>query len=473
MHHATAGRRTGPAPAPGLFFYFLPLPVPAFPPLPVLRERVGVRVVSLSTHNSLGSEFADPTTMNVLKSKQMKPSLFHPACFLTTILLFAPLAHAADEDAPFEQQKAQMKQEAESEAQQLKAINAEKIEDVVRFSIEGNDLTLKSKLEPTDGYVRLNVTGLNGFAKVLVTTPNGGGGGASAFNLIQQDFSPADAMIVLTTVFSVPHNLHVSRDEDRLDERRNIQMIQSDQYTADGEGKIKLYINISKKMTGETVADLKLSAANILELRRKHPLEVAKYIEPIFRDLKQEAILGQVDPKLAWQVFAPLFVPTPQLQAQVKSLIKRMDAESFADREAASADLQKLNPAAAMVLARMSRAGMSDEQQTRIDALVAPYKPVPDDEAVKLHTDKFFLLDCLYCEDLQVRTWAVGELKKVLGPTVPIAFDVSAPADQREKAVSRLRATVLGATTLPTRVTAPATKPASSPPPSSPAPRSR
>ncbi len=376
--------------------------------------------------------------MNVLEFMQVILPRFLTA--LTLALVCVPLARAADDDAPFEQQKAQLKQEAENEARQLKAIEAEKIEDVVRFMIDGNDLALRTSLAPTDGYVRLKVDGLSGFAKVLVTTPNG----ANAFNLIHQDFAPADSLIVFTTVFSVPHNLHVSRDEERADERRNIQLIQSDQYTADGEGKIKLYINVSKKTTGEVIADLKLSAANILELRRKHPAEVATYVEPIFRDLRQEAILGAVDPRLAWQVFGSQFNPTPELESQVKTLVKQLDAERFAQREAASASLGRLGAPAAMALAKLTRGGMSDEQQTRIDALIAPYKPLPDEEAAKLRGDKFFLMDSLYCDDVQVRQWAVKDLSTVLKTTV--AFDVNAPLDQRQVAIARIRDSVLGVT---------------------------
>jgi hypothetical protein len=376
------------------------------------------------------------------------------------LLVFTAQSFAADDEAPFEQEKAKLKQEAEKEAQQLKAIKAERIEDVLQFKILDNDLALQTTLAPTDGYVRLHADGISGFAKVLVTATASG----NAFNLIHQDFSPADTMVVFTTVFSVPHNLHVSRDEERTDERRNIQLIQSDQYTTEGDGKIKLYINVSKKMSGEVTADLKLSAANILELRRKYPVEVAKYVEPIFRDLRQEAILGAVDPRLAWQVFGSLFAPSKDLETKVQALVKQLDAESFADREAASASLAKLGAPAGIVLSRISRSGMTEEQQTRIDALVAPYKPLPDEDAAKLRADKFFLLDTLYCDEPQIRQWALKELNNVLKS--PVAFDVNASLAQRKAAISRLRDSLLtNVATQPTRAgaTRPATMPLQAP----------
>lgn len=377
--------------------------------------------------------------------------LKHSLMPLLTIALLAPAALAVDpDDKPVDQQKAEMRQEAENEAQQLRSVKADNIRDVLNFSIQGSDLALKSTLPTTDGFAHLKVPGLGGYCKVQINA-----GGVNSFQLIDQNFPP-DGVVVLTMVFSMPNHLQISRDEERLDERRNIQLIQSDQYVQDGEGKVKLYINISKKMTGEVVQDLKLSAANILEMRRKHPVEMAKYIEPIFRDLHQEAVLGEVDPKLAWQVFAPLYTPDPKVEATVKTLAKQLDAEQFADREKASKELAKLGAPAAMILMRMDRPTLSEEQQTRIAALIAPYKPLPDDEAIKLRSDKFFLMDCLYCDDLQIRTWALAELHKVLNS--PIAFDVGAPKEKRDEAVAALKQSVLAASTRPSATTAPVSR---------------
>src|ERR1043166_1505344 len=137
----------------------------------------------------------------------------------------------------------------------------------------------------------------------------------------------------------------------------------------------------------------------MVDLRRKYPREVARYLEPIFRDFKQESVLARVDPKLAWQVFAPAYVPPPELAAKVKALAVKLDAENFADREAASRELAAMGAPAAMALTRLGRANMSDEQLSRIDVLTAPYKPLPDDQVAKLRNDRFFLLDCLAADD--------------------------------------------------------------------------
>ncbi|HEX8524951.1 MAG TPA: hypothetical protein VF669_22060 [Tepidisphaeraceae bacterium] len=367
------------------------------------------------------------------------------ALIFITPLLVPAVALAVDPDnKPPEQQQAELRQEAENEAQQLKPIKANTIDDVLTFSIKGNDLALKSALPTTEGFAHLKVPGLGGYAKVQINA-----GGTSSFQLIHQDY-PSDG-IVLTMIFAMPNHLQISRDEERGDYRRNIQLIQSEQFVSDGEGKIKLYINIARKQTGEVTQDLKISAANIHELRRKHPVEMAKYIEPIFRELHQEYVLGQVDPKLAWQVFAPLFTPDEKTEATVKTLAKQLDAETFPEREKASKALAELGAPAALVLMRQNRSQMSEEQQTRVDALVAPYKPLSDDEATKLRTDKFFLLDCLYSDELEIRSWALGELKKQSGANME--FDLKAPRQARNEAVSKLRTGILNPATRPAAAT--------------------
>ncbi len=362
-------------------------------------------------------------------------------------------AQDTDEDKPIDQQRAELKQEAQTEVQQFKTVRAKSIEQVLQFKIENNDLVLHSSLPATDSnYVHLNVAGLSNFCKVQINAA-----GTHSFQLIDQQFPP-DGIVVLTMVFAIPNHLQISRDEDRGDERSNVQLIQSGQDAANGEDHVKLYINVTRR-NGQTIENQKLSAANILELRRKYPLELARYVEPIFRDLHQEAVLGEVDSKLAWQVFAPLYHPDAALEARVGSLVRQLDADDFAGREAASRQLQRLCPPAAVVLMRMDRTGMSDEEQTRIDAVIAPYKPLSDVEATKLCTNKFFLSDCLYCDDIQIRRWALGQLQQTLGHAV--AFDVNASHAARVQAVGDLRQSLLGIPG-PTRSSASATQ-ASSP----------
>jgi hypothetical protein len=129
--------------------------------------------------------------------------------------------------------------------------------------------------------------------------------------------------------------------------------------------------------------------------------------------------------------------------ARVQSLLKKLDAENFQDREAASKALAALDQPAALALRRMDRAGWSEEQVGRVDAFLAKYKPTNDVDAKRLRRDRDFLLDCLFSDDAQIRQLAFNELQQVVGR--PIEFNLTAPPQQRLESIQRLRASI-GAT---------------------------
>jgi len=185
---------------------------------------------------------------------------------------------------------------------------------------------------------------------------------------------------------------------------------------------------------------LQLSADNVAELRRNYPAEVAKYLDPIFRTLSQDGLLAKVDPKLAWQVFADDYKPGAELIAKVEEQIKRLDAEKFQDREQASKGLEALGQPAALYIRKIDRSKLSEEQVGRIDAFLAHFKPIGDSEAKRLRKDRDFLLDCLFADDEQIRRLAHAELEKVVGR--PVAFDLTAPPQQRLETLQRLRAEI-------------------------------
>ena len=146
----------------------------------------------------------------------------------------------------------------------------------------------------------------------------------------------------------------------------------------------------------------------------------------------------RVDPHLAWQVFQDAFTPTPELKDRIKSLVARLDADQFKQREAASRELESLGEPAALVLMHWDRSGLSAEQASRIDAFVAKFRVDTDDQVAHLRHDRDFLLDCLNSEDATIRAVALGELQKIVGH--PIGFDVNAdPLARREKVNALLR----------------------------------
>jgi hypothetical protein len=238
----------------------------------------------------------------------------------------------------------------------------------------------------------------------------------------------------------VPGRLDITQDYNLLsDEVHSVHLIQTLGAMVEGEPRVMLHV----QLTAAPGVRLQLAGDNIVELRHNYPAEIAKYLDPIFRTLSQDGLLAKVDPKLAWQVFGDEYKPGPELVSQVQSLLKKLDAEDFQDREAASKALAELGQPAALALRRMDRNGWSEEQVGRVDAFLAKFKPSNDVEAKRLRGDRDFLLDCLFSDDAQIRELAFKQLQSVVGR--PIEFDLKASSQQRLDSIRRLRASI-GAT---------------------------
>lgn len=345
--------------------------------------------------------------------------------------------------------KAQLIAQDKADFDALQPLRANSLADVLGFAIVENDLTLSTKLPRTDGYVRLEVPGLPGLAKVhvLAIPANNESTVGGAFSFVHQDRTPVDALLVSTSVFRAPQQMNISRAEERLDVIRDVQLIQSENYVESGQGKIKLYVTVTQKNADKPLVKLELSAANIVELRRKYPRETALYVEPIFAELGQEQVLTCVDPKLAWEVLGSLYEPPADVRAKVAALVAKMNADNFAQRESASTELTRMGAPAAMVLARLDRSKLSDEQKTRIDAIVAAFKPIAEEESARLRKDIYFLLDCLASDDASIRSLAARQLSSTVGRQ--IAFDPALTGAAHRAAVARVRHSVLGPATQP------------------------
>ena len=360
-------------------------------------------------------------------------------CFsiLVVALVIAQPAPAQEANEPpptLEQIKARDKAESLAKVAGLPTHKAEKVSDIIQMSIKDKLLHVTTSLGPTTEEVLIQAPGLSGITTMRMTGLSAGAERALAFTLENVDFNIPDAVSLHTTVMQNPAQLTIAQDLARMDDQtHSVQLLQAMRELGEGEPRVTLYVQI----TGEPQVNLNLQAENMIELRRKYPAEVAKYVDPIFRTLRQEGLLAKVDSKLAWQVFDDAFEPSPELIARLKPLLAQLGAEQFATREAASSQLESLGQPAALALMRWDRKGLNDEQLGRIDAFVARFKLADDKEVARLKKDRDFLLDCLYSEDAIIRRRALQALQQVT--TKPVKFDVDAEPAQRLAAIAQLR----------------------------------
>jgi hypothetical protein len=369
---------------------------------------------------------------------------------MMVMLLPAIPAHAQErpvipEQLPqvdLEQLRAEEQQRLDEEMQQLPHHGTFRIDQVVQFRVEEGDLVARTTLATTEARGRVTIPDMPGLTTVhVLRRPQDWPEQAPhPFQFIHRDMPRGELLMTLTSVFSGPGFMNVSRDVQTPQQIKSVQLIQTfrtgDPFTAPTEDPVRLYVQAFENETGQRLIDLMLTAESFETLRQKHPQEVAEYLEPIFRDLGADAVLA-VDPRAAWQVFADRFMPGAELSSQIETVVAQLDAETFQQREAASEALERMGQPAALVLMQMDRARLSPEQNSRIDAFLTPYRPLSPEDKQRLRDNTDFLLNMLLMEDRQLRQAAFDRLRALHGEA--FEFEIDAAAEERATQVQRAR----------------------------------
>ena len=360
------------------------------------------------------------------------PALLFPIATVA-VAAEAPATTAPAEEKPptLAEEKAKQQVAALAEIAKLPVVNASKISDVFALSLRDNDLVLTTKFSSEDAIVR--IPGMPGISHMRVMPSQVDASQIAGFEFSNVDFTVPDYVAVHTTIGMAAGQVSIFRQYQPLeDETYTIQLIQHPE-VADGEPRVMFYV----QQTGPQKIDIKRNASNVVELRRLYPAEVARYIDPIFRTLKQDGFLARIEPRLAWQVFADAYDPPADLKSRVRALVAQLDAEQFRDREKASAELEQLGEPGALTVMRLDRSKFSEEQTTRLDAFLSKFKLISEAEVARLRTDRDFLLDCLNSDEAPIRQAALKSLREVTGKD--IQFDLAGSSEDRLAAIAQLR----------------------------------
>jgi hypothetical protein len=257
---------------------------------------------------------------------------------------------------------------------------------------------------------------------------------------------------VIYTLYSLGiDDVRLSVDSEDSSTLRSVQYIQmpvAAENPDPAEKPVRLYVSITDVVNSNKTVDLKLTADNVIDLRRKYPRETAEYLQPLLATLGQESVPFAVDHRTAWQVLSKHWPLDPKMDEKVQTLIKQLDADEYATREGASEQLEKLGESAVLSVMHFPRQKLSSEQNSRLDAFLAPYRPLNDEDAKRLASDIPFLLDCLY-SDAPIRDAAIKQLREITGK--PIDLDLKASPGAWLTSVRNLRKEL---------IPPPATKPA-------------
>jgi len=356
----------------------------------------------------------------------------------------------ATEPATQEADSVKTRKARELELKTMPVARVANLRDVVQFAIENDELVVRTSIPTTD-----NSAVIIGDRPTLMSVAAHHAEGAQGspyvpmyFMLINHEY-PAGGGVAIAHVNVVGQRCQVSRTWSDESEHNtfNVDLIQDDAFLEEGDDRVRFYVQETRGE--EQLVDLKLSAPNVTELRRKYPVESMRYLEPIFRDFGQASVLFQVNTKAAWQVLgaATTTKPPAELSAKLDALLVKLDADDAKEREAALADLEKIGQPAALLLMQRDRKGLSEEQRARVETFLAPYKPLTDEEAAKMRGNVEFLLMALSTDDNALAALALDRLKEV--SKKPVAFDLSATGQARTEAIAALRAKLLPSATQP------------------------
>jgi hypothetical protein len=383
-----------------------------------------------------------------------------PLTALLGLCLTTSLARAQQATAPAATEPATQSATQESEAakdardrkeyedrlRNLPTVRVSSLRDVIQFAIENDDLVIRTSIPPTDS----SAVVVEGSPSLITVTTARGDDAHSpyvpqTFTFIRRDYPQAGGIVITDASVVGGQRVAVSRGAEDEKQSTNVQLIQDNAFLEEGDDRIRFYVQ--EMHNDEPIVDLKLSAVNVIELRRRYPAETMRYLEPLFREFGQSSVLFQVNTRAAWQVLGMNHEPPPEVAKQVGVLLKQLNAPEAKDREAALKELEKLGEQAALVLMKRDRTQLSEEQRTRVETFLAGYTPLSEAEATKMRSDPEFLLLALSADDPVLPGLALERLKEVAKQ--PITFDANATGQARNDAIAKLRAQLLPATTRP------------------------
>jgi hypothetical protein len=287
--------------------------------------------------------------------------------------------------------------------------------------------------------VRLKIEGLAG-VNVLTMSASGKNKTPDTFTFTNTNFSDPRAVQIATHLTLNYGTLIMGRYAQLLDGYHNVTLNQGNIFDDDfgraaGRSAVQFSVQIGDSQ-GTSQTNIQFIAPDFATLRRQHPKEVNEYLRPLLRQLQMESVLA-ADPLIAWQVFADDLKPDPAALKEVQVLLPSLDADSFQERDKALQYLQRKGLPVAIAISHLDRSKLSDQQNMLLDTAMSAYQPQRGAELGKWRTDSDFLLDCLYTDDLAIRTAALEALQKKLGKK--INFDVTADFDTRRAAIDALR----------------------------------
>ena len=191
--------------------------------------------------------------------------------------------------------------------------------------------------------------------------------------------------------------LNIVRQHAGLDERASerVTLLQFPPAGDEQETPVTLRVDRDDPDAAGGGAKTYVTAVSFLELARTEPTLFQQYVRPMLADLGLESVLDDQVRAEATQIYLDRLAADEATLGRVESLLPKLDAESYEERNAAQEALARLGQPGATVLSKYEGTRLSPEQKSRVAAVLAAYRPLAPEQAAARRDDAAFLRDVL------------------------------------------------------------------------------
>jgi hypothetical protein len=331
-----------------------------------------------------------------------------------------------------------MRLSLEAATSSMSPLDSRPMREVLRLGLAEGLLEADSPIPSTDGVHRIAVADVPGVATLNVGVGEQTGSRWLVFE--HNAFDGPDVVGTMVQVFAREAYVQVAVDVTGTLEESRVQLIQSPA-TAESPGeRLRLYVEWFDARTEEQLGKLSLTGESFDDLLRNHRDATLRWVvQPLLTRRLHRGVLTPAS-EAAWQVLGDTATPPRELVDEVSALVRQLDDESFSKRQAAQRRLREGGAKTAIVLRRIDRTGLSEEQRQALETLVAAYSGLDERTVAGLRQDPLFLLGVLYSPERPLWPFAARRLEALGAPALRIDEATSAEAVWRhaDESLARL-----------------------------------
>lgn len=308
-----------------------------------------------------------------------------------------------------------------------------RLDEIVAISLENGHL-VGTVLDPTEGDAVVPLSNVAGPDVKAIRRYRVMPNGVELFSLQVYRIDRTTPQFSITHLIFSPSTMQIAFDAETPGSTINSSLIDNAMMRQPGESRTARFIFArTSEQDGDGRSRVSADAQDMQQLLRTSRPMLEQFARPMFESLGDDARLTLLDPRAIEQVTLPFLEVDAETTARVKTLVARLDADSFVEREEALRELQSMGLPAAAVLAGLDPAGLSPEQSVAVQNVLGRVQPLDAAEADARRNDPAYMLDLLLSDNPNVRAIAAARLETLVGERPAVGTSAPATIDTLRK----------------------------------------